>query len=223
MRGWRNLSATTRCGSSTTRCDRDRRAQMGAGAVHVPADPRGERTAAPGAAPGNVEKLMTAPVTAIVAYDLKFYEKLPRLFPHAPHMRARFADAPDLVDVTAKRNSSLQGAYLILAARALGLDCGPLSGFDNARVDEEFFAAGKPCDGCDQEFFPEGHVSPTSCATSGTAIRRSSIRATRASASTRRARSSDAASLRPAGRSRRAAPSGPVPCRMSPTGLHAVG
>ncbi len=59
---------------------------------------------------------------------------------------------------TAKRNSSLQGAYLLMAARALGLDCGPMSGFDSAKVDEEFFAAGKPCFGCDQEFFPEGHV-----------------------------------------------------------------
>jgi 3-hydroxypropanoate dehydrogenase len=63
-----------------------------------------------------------------------------------------------LVEVTAQRNSTLQGAYLILAARALSLDCGPMSGFDNAKVDEEFFAAGKPCFGCDQEFFPEGHV-----------------------------------------------------------------
>jgi 3-hydroxypropanoate dehydrogenase len=60
--------------------------------------------------------------------------------------------------VTAQRNSTLQGAYLILAARALGLDCGPMSGFDNAKVGQEFFAAGKPCFGCDQEFFPEGHV-----------------------------------------------------------------
>jgi nitroreductase len=67
-------------------------------------------------------------------------------------------DHPELVEATAKRNSSLQGAYLILAARALGLDCGPMSGFDAAKVDEEFFAAGKPCFGCDQEFFPEGHV-----------------------------------------------------------------
>jgi 3-hydroxypropanoate dehydrogenase len=63
-----------------------------------------------------------------------------------------------MVETTAKRNSSLQGAYLIMAARALGLDCGAMSGFDNAKVDEEFFAAGKPCFGCDQEFFPEGHV-----------------------------------------------------------------
>jgi 3-hydroxypropanoate dehydrogenase len=109
-------------------------------------------------APTNVQKVMTAPVTAIIAYDLQFYGKLPKLFPHNPAMRERFAAAPDLVEVTAQRNSSLQGAYLMLAARALGLDCGPLSGFDNAKVDDEFFGAARPCDGCDQEFFPEGHV-----------------------------------------------------------------
>ena len=112
----------------------------------------------PALAPGNVEKTMTAPVTVIVAYDLKFYEKLPKLFPHSPAMRDLFAQNPQLVEVTAKRNSSLQGAYLMLAARALGLDCGPMSGFDNAKVDEEFFGAGKECEGCEQEFFPEGHV-----------------------------------------------------------------
>ena len=106
----------------------------------------------------NLQKVLTAPVTAIVAFDLKFYEKLPKVFPHNPRMKALFENSPELVEVTARRNSSLQGAYLILAARALGLDCGPISGFDNARVDEEFFAAGQPCDGCDQEFFPQGHV-----------------------------------------------------------------
>src|SRR5580765_3209168 len=112
----------------------------------------------PALAPLNVEKTMTAPVTVIVAYDAKFYEQLPKLFPHSPGMAALFAGNPELAETTAKRNSSLQGAYLILAARALGLDCGPMSGFDQAKVDEEFFAAGKPCFGCDQEFFPEGHV-----------------------------------------------------------------
>jgi len=112
----------------------------------------------PALAPLNVEKTMTAPVTVIVAYDVRFYQHLPKLFPHGPGMAKLFEDNPDLVDATAKRNSSLQGAYLILAARSLGLDCGPMSGFDNAKVDEEFFAAGKPCFGCDQEFFPEGHV-----------------------------------------------------------------
>lgn len=112
----------------------------------------------PALAPGNVDKTMTAPVTVIVAYDLMFYEKLPKLFPHAPRMRGLYATNPQLVETTARRNSSLQGAYFILAARAVGLDCGPMSGFDNAKVDEEFFAAGKECEGCDQEFFPEGHV-----------------------------------------------------------------
>src|ERR671939_696107 len=112
----------------------------------------------PALAPLNVEKTMTAPVTVIVAYDLKFYEQLPKLFPQNPQMAKLYQTNPELVESTAKRNSSLQGAYLIIAARALGLDCGPMSGFDNAKVDEEFFAAGKPCFGCEQEFFPEGHV-----------------------------------------------------------------
>ncbi len=112
----------------------------------------------PALAPLNVEKTMTAPVTVIVGYDLRFYERLPKLFPQNPGMAKLFESNPEMVETTAKRNSSLQGAYLIMAARALGLDCGAMSGFDNAKVDEEFFAAGKPCFGCDQEFFPEGHV-----------------------------------------------------------------
>ena len=94
----------------------------------------------PALSPGNVEKTMLAPVTTIIAYDLRFYEKLPKLFPHNPGMRDRFASTPDHVNVTARRNSSLQGAYFMLAARALGLDCGPMSGFDNAKVDAAFFA-----------------------------------------------------------------------------------
>jgi 3-hydroxypropanoate dehydrogenase len=112
----------------------------------------------PALSPGNVDKTMNAPVTVIVAYDLKFYEKLPRLFPHNPGMMKSFADNPQLVETTARRNSSLQGAYLMIAARALGLDCGPMSGFDHAKVDAEFFGAGRDCEGCDQEFFPEGSV-----------------------------------------------------------------
>ena len=112
----------------------------------------------PALAPLNVQKTMTAPVTVIIAYDMKFYEQLPKLFPQNPGMAKLFESSPDMVETTAKRNSSLQGAYLIMAARSLGLDCGPMSGFDPAKVDEEFFAAGKPCFGCDQEFFPEGHV-----------------------------------------------------------------
>ncbi len=108
--------------------------------------------------PGNVDKTMAAPVTAIIAYDLTFYKKLPKLFPHNPAMAKLFEDNPQLVESTARRNSSLQGAYFILAARALGLDCGPMSGFDNARLDEEFFGAGKQCEGGDQEFFSEAQL-----------------------------------------------------------------
>lgn len=88
---------------------------------------------------GNVDKTMAAPVTVIVAYDLLFYEKLAQLFPHKPAMRDLYAKNAQFAEETARRNSSLQGAYLIIAARALGLDCGPMSGFDNAKVDEEFF------------------------------------------------------------------------------------
>ena len=112
----------------------------------------------PALAPGNVEKTMSAPVVVIVAYDLRFYSQLPELFPHNPRMAQLYAGNPQLVETTARRNSSLQGAYLIFAARALGLDCGPMSGFDNAKVDELFFARSEACDGCDQEFFPAGHV-----------------------------------------------------------------
>jgi 3-hydroxypropanoate dehydrogenase len=100
---------------------------------------------------------MAAPVTVIIAYDLKFYDKLPRLFPRYPAMRDMYVNNPQLIQETALRNSTLQGAYMILAARALGLDCGPMSGFDNAKLDEEFFATDK-CESCEQEFFPEGHV-----------------------------------------------------------------
>ncbi len=93
-------------------------------------------------APGNVDKTMAAPVTVIVGYDTEFYEKLPHLFPHVD-ARSWFAGNPALSDATAFRNGSLQGAYLILAARALGLDCGPMSGFDSAKVDAAFFPGGK--------------------------------------------------------------------------------
>lgn len=87
----------------------------------------------------NVEKTMTAPVTAILGHDMTFYEQLPKLFPHAD-ARSWFAGNEPLIEATAFRNSTLQGAYLMIAARALGLDCGPMSGFDNAKVDELFFA-----------------------------------------------------------------------------------
>ena len=86
----------------------------------------------PSLAPGNLQKTMAAPVTVIIAYDLKFYDKLPRLLPHYPAMRDMFVNNPQLIQETALRNSTLQGAYMILAARALGLDCGPMSGI--ARV-----------------------------------------------------------------------------------------
>ena len=90
---------------------------------------------------GNYAKTMAAPVTVIVAYDLDFYEKLPQLFPHNLAAKSWFDSKSD-ADLTTicLRNGSLQGAYLILAARALGLDCGPMSGFNNAQVDAEFFA-----------------------------------------------------------------------------------
>ncbi len=88
---------------------------------------------------GNRAKVMGAPVTAIIGYDLHFYERLGQLFPHAPDAPGWFSD-PQVAQTTAFRNGTLQGAYLILAARALGLDCGPMSGFDNAKVDELFFA-----------------------------------------------------------------------------------
>jgi 3-hydroxypropanoate dehydrogenase len=97
----------------------------------------------PSLTPGNVEKTMAAPVTVNIAYDLKFYDKVPRLFPHYLGMRDMFVKTPQLIQETALRNSTLQGAYMILAARSLGLDCGPMSGFDNAKLDEEFLTAGK--------------------------------------------------------------------------------
>ena len=96
----------------------------------------------PALSPGNVDKTMAAPVTVIVAEDLAFHEHLPHLFPHAD-ARSWFAGNQQLIEETAFRNSSLQGAYLILAARALGLDCGPMSGFDQAKVDAEFFPDGR--------------------------------------------------------------------------------
>ncbi|RUL70999.1 malonic semialdehyde reductase [Dyella choica] len=88
---------------------------------------------------GNRAKTMAAPVTAIVATDHAFYENLPKLFPHAD-ARSWFVGNQPLIDTTAFRNATLQGAYVIVAARALGLDCGPMSGFDNAGVDQAFFA-----------------------------------------------------------------------------------
>ena len=88
---------------------------------------------------GNVEKTRTAPVTAIIGHDLEFHEHLPRLFPHTD-ARSWFVGNEPLIEATAFRNGTLQGAYLIMAARALGLDCGPMSGFDPDQVNEAFFA-----------------------------------------------------------------------------------
>ena len=90
---------------------------------------------------------MQAPVTVIIAHDPKFYELLPRLFPAKPAMRELFARSAELAASTAMRNGSLQGAYFMLAARSIGLDCGPMSGFDNAAVDREFFPTPAPWSG----------------------------------------------------------------------------
>jgi 3-hydroxypropanoate dehydrogenase len=92
-----------------------------------------------GLSPGNVNKVREAPVTVIVGMDMAFYDKLPQLFPHTD-ARAWFAGKDEAIRSTAFRNSSLQGGYLIIAARALGLDCGPMSGFDATKVDAAFWA-----------------------------------------------------------------------------------
>jgi 3-hydroxypropanoate dehydrogenase len=97
----------------------------------------------PALSPGNVDKTMAAPVTAIIGYDTQFHHHLPKLFPHAD-AKSWFDGKPDFIEETAFRNSSMQGGYLILAARALGLDCGPMSGFDKSAVEKAFF--------------PDGHV-----------------------------------------------------------------
>lgn len=91
---------------------------------------------------GNATKIASAPVTAIVAMDTRFYEHLPSQFPHNPTLAAGFATEPARAQLTAQRNSSLQGAYLIVAARMLGLDCGPMSGFDATALDQAFFPDG---------------------------------------------------------------------------------
>ncbi len=102
--------------------------------------PEAKERLRPALSVGNVDKTMSAPVVTIVAHDPAFYEELPRLFPHAD-ARAWFAGNDALATTTAFRNGTLQGAYLILAARAAGLDAGPMSGFDNAAVDREFLSA----------------------------------------------------------------------------------
>ena len=98
----------------------------------------GKEKLRPALSSGNLEKTLTAPVTAIVAWDGEFYERLPELFPHGD-AKSWFTASPALAEETAFRNSSLQAAYLIFACRALGLDTGPMSGFDRQKVDEAFF------------------------------------------------------------------------------------
>jgi 3-hydroxypropanoate dehydrogenase len=100
----------------------------------------GKERMRPALSSGNMEKTIAAPVTVIVAYDSTFYEKLPQLFPHSPDAKNWFTSSEKLAHETAFRNGTLQGAYLMLAARAMGLDCGPMSGFDNAKLDAAFFA-----------------------------------------------------------------------------------
>ena len=98
----------------------------------------------PALSPGNLDKTRQAPVTAIVAYDTRFYEWLPKkLFAHRPEMADNYAKNAALAETTAFRNGTLQGAYFMLAARAIGLDVGGMSGFDNAKVDAEFFPDGR--------------------------------------------------------------------------------
>ena len=95
---------------------------------------------APALMEGNRAKTLQAPVTAIIGYDVKFYERLPELFPHAPDAKTWFNWSDEWAEMNAFRNGSLQGAYFMIAARSLGLDCGPMSGFDMNKVDELFFA-----------------------------------------------------------------------------------
>ena len=97
----------------------------------------------PALSPGNVDKTKAAPVTAVIGYDTHFYELLPGLFPHKPEVAETFGKSARLAETTAFRNGTLQGAYFIIAARAVGLDVGGMSGFDNARVDAEFFPDGR--------------------------------------------------------------------------------
>lgn len=92
---------------------------------------------------GNKEKVLTASVVAIIGHDSQFYDLIPQLFPHNPEARDWFAHDANVAAATAFRNGTLQGAYLMIAARALGLDCGPMSGFDNAAVDKAFFPGGR--------------------------------------------------------------------------------
>src|SRR5690606_22463756 len=104
--------------------------------------PEGKERLKPALSAGNVDKTMSAPVTAIVATDTRFYEHMPQIW-HNPDAREMFAGNAALAQATATRNGTLGGGYLILAARALGLDCGPMSGVDLEKVNAEFFADGR--------------------------------------------------------------------------------
>lgn len=104
--------------------------------------PEGKEKLKPALLSGNIEQTMAAPVTAIIAHDMEFYEHLPDLFPHTD-AKSWFTGNDDLIEETAFRNGTLQGAYLMMAARALGLDCGPMSGFDVDKVNETFFPDGR--------------------------------------------------------------------------------
>lgn len=97
----------------------------------------------PALMPGNQEKTMKAPMVAVLGYDTEFYEHLPRMFAHNKDAKSLFEGKKDFINTTAFRNGSIQGGYFIMAARAVGLDCGPMSGFNNAAVDEEFWPDGK--------------------------------------------------------------------------------
>lgn len=104
--------------------------------------PEGKEKLKPTLSSGNLEKTMAAPVTAIIGYDTKFYDLLPELFPHA-NAKPWFTSSPAFAEETAFRNSSLQGAYLMMAARSLGLDCGPMSGFNVDKVNQTFWPEGQ--------------------------------------------------------------------------------
>jgi 3-hydroxypropanoate dehydrogenase len=105
--------------------------------------PQAKEKLRPHLSEGNVRQTMSAPATVIVAYDVEFYEKLPFLAPHSKDARSWFAGKPEAIERAGFQGSSLQGAYLIMAARALGLDCGPMGGFDREGVDRTFFPDGK--------------------------------------------------------------------------------
>jgi 3-hydroxypropanoate dehydrogenase len=103
--------------------------------------PQAKERLKPFLAPNNIEKTMRAPVTIIAAFDPKFYEKVPYLFPHLPEAKSWYENSPDKGHAAGFMNATLGAAYMIMAARAIGLDCGPMSGFDNDGVNKEFFAS----------------------------------------------------------------------------------